>query len=67
MGLDILLGRTQRISLSLTAALGKRLGEVREQVGEPQDDRDGDHIVGGHTRVPHTEDGSDDQDGGHDG
>ena len=67
MGLDILLGRTQGIGLSLTAALGKRLGEVREQVGEPQDDRDGDHIVGGHTRVLHTEDGSDGQDGGHDG
>mgnify|MGYP007081668245 FL=1 len=31
MGLDILLGRTQGIGLSLTAALGKRLGEVREQ------------------------------------
>ena len=67
MGLDILLGRTQGIGLSLTAALGERLGEVREQIGEPQDDRDGDHIVGGHTRVLHTEDGSDGQDGGHDG
>src|SRR6185436_16865880 len=39
-GLDVLARFSQRVGLRLAAALGHRLGEIREEDGEPQPRRD---------------------------
>ena len=58
LGLGLLAGLAQRLGLGLAAPFGHRFGEVGEQHGEPQPERDGADETGRALRPCRTEPGS---------